>query len=110
MNAGYDIAINLISAALGAAIGVFWTFGKSKFKYRRQRAFWRFLEQPTVLVIGDLVPEILLDTLADTLQDIAETQQRRQMIIDRVMTHLYSQEISGLILKATMSSEIRNLA
>ncbi len=67
MNAGYDIAINLSSAAVGAVIGVFWAFGKNKFRYRRQRAFWRFLEKPTVLVIGDLAPEVLLGTLANEL-------------------------------------------
>ena len=78
MNAAYEIGINLISAAIGAGIGLFWTFGKNTLKYRRQRAFWRFLEKPTILVVGDLTPEVLLETLADSLEDMADTQQGRQ--------------------------------
>lgn len=110
MNAGYDIVINLISAAIGAAIGVFWAFGKNKFRYRRQRTFWRFLQEPTVLVIGDLAPEVLLGTLANALEDMTETQQGRQMIIDRVMGHLHTQEISGLIGRGDLDAMVKILA
>jgi hypothetical protein len=110
MNAGYEIIINLISAAIGAAAGVFWTFSKEKFKYRRQRAFWRFLEKPTILVVGDLAPEVLLGTLADALEDMTETRQGRQMIIDRVMSHLYTQEISGLIGRGDLDAMVKILS
>jgi hypothetical protein len=110
MNAGYDIIINLISAAIGAVAGAFWAFGRNKFRYRRQRAFWRFLEEPTVLVIGDLAPEILLGTLADALEDVVDTHQGRQMIIDRVMNHLYTQEISGLIGRGDLDAMVKILA
>jgi hypothetical protein len=109
MTAAYGIIINLASAAIGGAIGAFWAFGKSKFRYRRQRAFWRFLEEPTVLVIGDLAPETLLGTLADALDDMARTQQDRQMIIDRVMNHLYTQEISGLIGRGDLDAMVKIL-
>jgi hypothetical protein len=109
MTAAYDIIINLVSAAIGGVIGAFWAFGKSKFRYRRQRAFWRFLEEPTVLVIGDLAPEILLGTLADALDDMADTQHDRQIIIDRVMNHLHTQEISGLIGRGDLDAMVRIL-
>jgi hypothetical protein len=109
MTAAYDIIINLVSAAIGGVVGAFWAFGKSKFRYRRQRAFWRFLEEPTVLVIGDLAPETLLGTLADALDDMAGTRQDRQMIIDRVMNHLYTQEISGLIGRGDLDAMVKIL-
>jgi hypothetical protein len=110
MNAGYDIFINLISAVIGAVVGVVWAFSRNKFRYRRQRAFWRFLEEPTVLVIGDLAPEVLTGTLADTLEDIVDTQEKRQMIIDRVVSHLYTQEISGFTGRGDLDAMVKILA
>ena len=110
MNAGYAIVVNLISAGIGATAAAFWAFGKNKLKYRRQRAFWRFLEKSTVLVIGDLVPEVLLGTLDDALKDVMNSQQDRQLIIDRVMSHLYTQEISGLIGRGDLDAMVRILA
>jgi hypothetical protein len=110
MNAGFAIVINLVSAGIGAAAGAFWAFGKNKLRYRRQRAFWRFLEKPTVLVIGDLAPEVLLGTLDDALNDVVNSQQNRQVIIDRVMNHLQRQEISGLIGRGDLDAMVRILA
>lgn len=109
MATAYAIITNLISVPIAAAIGAFWTFGRSRFRYRRQRAFWRFLEEPTVLVIGDLAPEILLGTLADALDDMPGMQQDRQMIIDRVKNHLYRQEISGLIGRGDLDAMVKIL-
>lgn len=109
MNVAYEIGINLVSAAIGASIGVFWTFGKSALRYRRQRAFWRFLEKPTVLVVGDLAPEVLLETLADSLVDMADTQRDRQSIIERVLTHLHKHEISGLVGRGDLDAMARIL-
>ena len=54
MSAAYEIGINLASAAIGAIAGTGLTYGRNKFKYRQHRAFWRFLEKPTIFVIGDL--------------------------------------------------------
>ena len=109
MNAAYSIIINLVSAGIGATVAAFWAFGKNRLRYRRQRAFWRFLEKPTVLVIGDLVPEVLLGTLDDALKDVVNSQQNRQLIIDRVMSHLYTVEISGLIGRGDLDAMVRIL-
>jgi hypothetical protein len=84
--------------------------GKKKFRYRRQRAFWRFLDKPTVLVIGELVPEVLLGTLDDALKDVVASPQNRQVIIERVMSHLYTQEISGLVGRGDLEAMVRILA
>lgn len=97
MNVEYDILINLLSTAIGAAASAFFVYGRNVFKYRRQRAFWRFLEKPTIIVVGDLAPEVLLGNLPDALEDMADTPQGRQLITEKVMGFLYTQEISGLI-------------
>ncbi|HTU07689.1 MAG TPA: hypothetical protein VMG13_19200 [Trebonia sp.] len=110
MTAAYAVMINLISAGIGAAVGTFWAFGKNKLRYRRQRAFWRFLEKPTLLVIGDLIPEVLLGTLDDALMEVVNSQQDRQLIIDKVVNHLYTQEISGLIGRGDLDAMVRILA
>jgi hypothetical protein len=109
MNVAYEIGINLISAAIGTGIGLFLTFGKNTLKYRHQRAFWRFLEKQTVLVVGDLTPEVLLETLPDSLEDMADTQQGRQRFVERVLKHLYTQEISGLIGRGDLDAMVRIL-
>ena len=63
MNVGYEIGINLASAAIGAIIGVSWAYLADRFKYRRHRAFWRFLRGPTVFAVGDLAPDELFPAL-----------------------------------------------
>jgi hypothetical protein len=97
MNAEYDIAVNLVSAAIGASVGASWTYGVNIFRYRQHRAFWRFLEKPTVFVVGDLAPSVLLGTLPDVLKDVTIGQQDPRLITERIMSHLNTQEISGLI-------------
>lgn len=97
MSAAYEIGINLTSAAIGAIAGVGWTYGRNKFKYRQHRAFWRFLEEPTIFVVGDLEPDVLLGTLPDALKQVVSREQDRQLIVDAIKRHLNTQEISGLI-------------
>lgn len=97
MNAEYDIAINLTSAAIGAIAGASWTYGANIFRYREHRAFWRFLEKPTVFVVGDLAPSVLLGTLPDVLKDAPLRQQDPRLITEIIMSHLGTQEVSGLI-------------
>lgn len=97
VNAEYDIGINLISAAIGAIAGASWTYGANTFRYREHRAFWRFLEKPTVFAVGDLAPNVLLGTLPDVLKDVPLRQQDPQLITEIIMNHVGTQEVSGLI-------------
>ena len=66
-------------------------------KYRRHRAFWSFLERPTIFVVGDLGTSVLLSTLSDALQYVVSEEDHRQLIVDKIINHISSQEISGLI-------------
>jgi hypothetical protein len=96
MNVQGEIFINLLSAAIGAIAGALFAYFRKAFKYRHQRAFWRFLENPTVIVVGDLAPEVLLASLPDVLKEIVSIPQDRQLITEKIMTFLGTREISGI--------------
>jgi hypothetical protein len=97
MHVGYDIFVDLLSAAIGATASALMAYCRKTFKYRRRRAFWRFLDKPTVIVVGDLAPEVLLGNLPGALKDVADTQQGRILITEKIINFLHEQEISGII-------------
>ena len=110
MSAAYDLTINLISAAIGAIAGVAWAYGARRLKYRHHRAFWRFLEEPTIFVVGTLEPSVLLGTLADALKETVIDQHVRQLVVDKVVGHVSTQEISGLIGRGDSDAIIKLVA
>jgi len=110
MSAAYEIGVNLTSAAIGAAAGLGWTYSANRFKYRHHRAFWRFLEKPTVFVVGDLEPGVLLGTLPNALEQVVGQEQDRQRIVDTIMAHLNTQEISGLIGRGDLDAIVNMVA
>jgi hypothetical protein len=110
MNAGYEIGINLASAGIGAVIGGSSTYVSDKFKYRRHRAFWRFLKEPTIFVIGDLPADVLLKTLWVKLKPVIKGEQDWQLIEETIQAHLNEQEVSGLIGRGDLDAVVRMLA
>src|SRR5262249_43242299 len=74
-----------------------WTYGSKRVKYRHHRAFWKFLDEPTIFVVGGFAPNVLLGTLDEELKQVIGQEQDRRLLVDRVMNHLNRQEISGLV-------------
>ena len=110
MNVGYEIGVNLVSAAIGAIIGGSWAYLAGRFKYRRHRAFWRFLKEPTVFVVGDLAPDVLLNTLPDKLKSVVNGPQDWQLIVETIRDHLNTQEVSGLAGRGDLDAIVRMVA
>lgn len=110
MNVGYEIGINLASAGIGAVLGGSGTYLADRFRYRHHRAFWRFLKGPTVFVVGDLAPDILLNTLPDTLKSAVTGQQDWRLIVETIQSHLNTQEVSGLIGRGDLDAIVRMVA
>jgi hypothetical protein len=110
MNLVYDIGINLASAGIGAGAGVGWAYGRNRFRYRHHREFWRFLEKPTILVVGGLEMDVLLGTLPDALEQVVNTQQDREKIFETIMNHLSTQESSGLMGRGDLNAIVSMMA
>jgi hypothetical protein len=56
-----------------------------------------FFERPTVFVVGELQSTILMNTLYDGLELLVAPDADRQALVNGIITHIRSQENSGLI-------------
>lgn len=110
MSAVYDVGINLASAAIGVFAGIAWTHGVKKVKYRRHRAFWRFLERPTAFVVGDLETKVLLGTLSQELEQLIGQEEDRLALVERITSYINSQEASGLVGRGDLEAIVRMAA
>ena len=97
MGPGYDIATNLVAAAIGALS----TTGAGRFKhwyrYRFHEAFWSFLGEPTIFVVGELESNVLMNTLHEALENLVDQRIDRRVLTEEIVKHVEDQEISGLI-------------
>jgi S-layer like family, C-terminal region len=92
----YDIAINLASAAIGGSL-VTGFAGAQRFRAKRDERFWKFLENDTLFVVGELQSDVLMNTLYDALEARIPTNEDRQNLVDSIIRHVRGQELSGLI-------------
>lgn len=100
MTIEYDVAVNLAAGAVGAALVAGASRLRSRVRYHAGRTFWKFLEQPTVFVVGELESAVLLNTLDLELREAVVGDQERKALVERVIAHVGTQEVSGLIGRA----------
>lgn len=97
MGLPYDLGVNLAAASIGAALGA--GFGSARAAYRRIVAdkFWRFLDDPTMFVVGELRFTVILGSIHEALSSEIEPPEQRLRIADILKQHIEQQEISGLV-------------
>ena len=97
MGIEYDLSMNLLAAAMGAAAGGGISAGRRTYRSLRSDTFWRFLRKPTLIVVGELHFEVILGTVAEAIRTVAPDPDLRQSIVEATTTHIGEQETSGLM-------------
>jgi len=99
MGASLDVAINLVAAFIGLLAGLAWQGLARRYRFRGRRNFWRpFSGKGCSFAVGQLRSEILLDAeAANELFHEVLDRADRQKLVERLTTHLDTQENSGLI-------------
>lgn len=92
-----DITINLVSAGLAGGATAAWFAGRRTWRHRNSRAFWKFLEEPTLFVVGELPSDVLLNTLEPMLEKRVGSVTDPRALVKAIVSHVQDQEISGLI-------------
>jgi hypothetical protein len=93
----YDVVVNVASAGIGALVGAGVGRLRHSYRYRFHQAFWSFLQQPTVFVVGELESGVLMNTLHEALERLVDQPIDRRMLTREIVKHVEDQEISGLI-------------
>ncbi len=107
MGLAYDLAVNLGAASAGAALGATWIEGRRRLRYRHQREFWKFLEQPSVFVVGGITSPVLLNTLDLELTALVPSEAERIALVDFMIRYVRGQEMSGLVGRGDFHSIVR---
>lgn len=107
MEIAYDLGVNAAAAVLGAAGVATWSAVRRRRTHRHQRAFWRFLDEPTTFVVGALDSEVLLNTLDVRLSSLIESDSARREVVATIVDHIRTQELSGLIGRGDFEALIR---